>query len=132
MVGVGAPCNVSFPFMIQENTPSAGGGPKLPPVHVKMPLPGTFVIIRTSDATETILEKPKMADIHKRIGCDLSDTVNLRAPYPGYVMILDDQGHKKDLPTNKIATALYHANCRPGTTHKIRGDVAIVWDEDFA
>lgn len=131
MVGVGAPCNVSFPFMIDHTYPTSGG-PKLPPVHVKMPLPGTFVIIKTSDTAETTLEKPTMAKIQKLIGAEAVDTVNLREPYKGYVMIVDDLGQKKDLPTNKVATALYHANCRPGTTHKIRGDVAIVWDEDFA
>ena len=35
-------------------------------------------------------------------------------------------------PINEKATALYHANCRPGTTHQIVGDVVIVPDEDYA
>lgn len=35
-------------------------------------------------------------------------------------------------PVNAKATELYHAVCKPGTTHQIVGDVAIVNDEDFA
>lgn len=46
-------------------------------------------------------------------------------------MFVDDAGHAKGLPVNAKATELYHANCRPGTTHEIRGDVCIVLDEDF-
>lgn len=33
-------------------------------------------------------------------------------------------------PFNMAATALYHAICAPGTTHKIVGDVAILHDRD--
>jgi hypothetical protein len=35
-------------------------------------------------------------------------------------------------PMNAKATELYHAICKPGTTHAIVGDVAIVDDEDLA
>lgn len=35
-------------------------------------------------------------------------------------------------PINEIATALYRANCVPGTTHQIVGDVYVCPDEDFA
>lgn len=34
-------------------------------------------------------------------------------------------------PVNELATALYHANCRPGTTHKIVGDVYVAPDSDW-
>jgi hypothetical protein len=33
---------------------------------------------------------------------------------------------------NEKATALYLANCRPGTKHRIVGDVVIVFDDDHA
>lgn len=35
------------------------------------------------------------------------------------------------LPVNEQATALYWANCRPGTTHQIVGDVIVCPDEDY-
>jgi hypothetical protein len=35
-------------------------------------------------------------------------------------------------PVNALATALYHANCRPGTTHQIVGDVYVAPDSDWA
>jgi hypothetical protein len=55
--------------------------------------------------------------------------VNLR---DGRIMIVDDLGHPKELPVNVEATVLYHSVCRPGTTHEIRGDVAVTLDENFA
>lgn len=65
----------------------------------------------------------------RMIGADIIDTVNLR---DGRVMLVDDDGHQKFLPVNERATELYHSVCKPGTTHKIVGDVAICLDEDFA
>jgi hypothetical protein len=66
------------------------------------------------------------------------------------VMVIDDHGYDVEVvqharahvveienrpvralkPVNPKATALYHAICRPGTTHEIVGDVAILDDED--
>jgi hypothetical protein len=46
--------------------------------------------------------------------------------------IIERKAVKARKPVNEIATALYHANCRPGTTHQIVGDVYICLDEDFA
>ena len=63
------------------------------------------------------------------IGADLLDTVDLRN---GRLMLVDDVGHAKNLPDNPEATALYHNICKPGTTHRIRGDVVIGKDTDFA
>ena len=40
-------------------------------------------------------------------------------------MVVDDEGMVKGLPRNSIATAAYHANCRPGTVHGIHGDAVI-------
>lgn len=68
-------------------------------------------------------------EINALIGCDVTDTVNLR---DGRIMLVDDLGHQKELPVNPKATAMYHAVCRPGTTHEIVGDVVIAVDEDFA
>lgn len=82
------------------------------------------------------------------------DTVNLR---DGRVMIVDDDGYDVELidhglqpaphggmaqtwerrpmtakkPVNAGATKLYHTVCKPGVTHQIVGDVAIVHDKDF-
>lgn len=91
--------------------------------------------------------------IHRLINAQTFDTVNLR---DGRVMLVDDAGYEireVDLglqsgpgglahtvrhepvrarkPVNEKATALYHGVCRPGTTHQIVGDVAIVVDKDF-
>jgi hypothetical protein len=80
------------------------------------------------------------------------DLVNLR---DGRVMLVDGYGYeveeqvqeptpddpfthirivptKARRPVNAEATRLYLATCRPGTTHQIVGDVAIVNDNDFA
>lgn len=60
------------------------------------------------------------------------DTVSLRHMGPPLmVMLLGDSAYNLNRPINPIATALYHANCIPGTTHPICGDVAIVPDDDF-
>lgn len=40
-------------------------------------------------------------------------------------MAVDDEGHCKGLPYNKIATEAYLANCYPGTTHTIAGPAVI-------
>lgn len=71
-----------------------------------------------------------MRQIQKKIGADGLDTVMLRDRK--HVMVVDDNGLDKGLPVNKRATELYHEVCRPGTTHQIVGDVAVVPDADFA
>lgn len=90
-------------------------------------------IIR-ADGTEQALEPTRNTrEIARRIGADTLDSVNLRhLGAPLQVMFVDDNGHAKGSPVNAKATALYRANCRPGTAHVIRGDVAIVFDRDFA
>lgn len=40
-------------------------------------------------------------------------------------MAVDDGGHKKGLPYNEAATVAYRANCIPGTTHFMVGDVVV-------
>lgn len=106
-------------------------------------------IIR-ADGAEEVIEGPKtMQELHRLLGYDTFDTVNLRhLGEPRHVMLVDDNGHETRAvetpgllqlvsighrkPVNEKATELYWANCRAGTTHQIVGDVAIVPDEDFA
>ena len=83
----------------------------------------------------TSLELPAARSINdhsKMIKADTLDTVCLRhMGQPLHVMLVDDNGHDKGLPVNAEETKLYLANCRPGTTHTIRGDVIVVPDSDF-
>lgn len=107
-------------------------------------------IIRT-DGTEELLDTPRTwPELQKLLGFDTFDTVHLRhLGNPRQVMLVDDYGYETETvevfpghielrptkarkPVNAKATELYLANCRPGTTHAIVGDVAIVPDEDFA
>lgn len=105
-------------------------------------------IIRT-DGTEEELPGPiTMAEARERIGAQTLDVVLLRhLGWPLHVMLVDDAGYvtmplttqpgvvrlqtlAPRKPINEKATALYHANCRPGTSHRIVGDVVIVPDAD--
>jgi hypothetical protein len=86
-------------------------------------------LIRTDGTEEPLIGPLSMTAIRALIGADVCDHVTLSDRV--HVMILDDLGHKKGLPVNAKATALYHARCIPGTTHQIRGDVVIVPDSDF-
>jgi hypothetical protein len=87
----------------------------------------------------------RLADL---IGANLTDVVMLRHLGPPLVvMVIDDRGYESSAvtvgetttlvptkalrPENAAATALYLANCIPGTTHKIVGDVAVVLDSWF-
>jgi hypothetical protein len=89
--------------------------------------------------------------IKRMIGAETTDSINLRddrGRRTGFVMILDDNGYDTETithpthieikpvrarkPVNPEATKIYHAQCKPGTEHKIVGDVAIAWDADFA
>lgn len=112
-------------------------------------MPGRM-ILRTSGAVEALPGPLSMAELCSRIGADLPDTVRLAG---GYVMLVNDRGYETKpvesvepdgthvvelrvvralLPLNVEATRLYHGVCRPGTTHQIVGDVAVVPDSDFA
>ena len=110
-------------------------------------------VIRVDGTIEDLPKPVSMRAIENLIDATSLDTVNLRhLGAPLWVMVVDDLGHIVEAhestaggvhrtemrsvghrkPINRIATELYHANCRPGTTHEIVGDVAIVMDEDFA
>lgn len=95
-----------------------------------------LTILRTNGTTETadlsangsrrgvaLIERCRLL-----IDAQYLDIINLRN---GRVMLVDDGGHGKGLPENKKATALYHAVCRPGTTHRIVGDAVIARDDWF-
>ncbi|MYN42453.1 hypothetical protein GTP55_24225 [Duganella sp. FT109W] len=86
-------------------------------------------IIRVGGAEEVITGRATIAGIESAINAETLDTVNLR---DGRVMLVDDLGISKKLPVNEVATKLYHSVCRKGTTAQIHGDVAVVYDEDFA
>jgi hypothetical protein len=104
-------------------------------------------VIRTNGQREEVDVARRFAfrRIEELIGARTLDSVNLR---DGRVMFVDDHGWETETvehapghfemvptkarkPVNATATQLYHAICRPGTTHQIAGDVAIVKDADF-
>lgn len=104
-----------------------------------------------ADGREQDLPDPvAMPEIARLIGAATLDTVNLRhMGSPRHVMFVDDGGYETKLvelapwhmelrpvrarkPVNANATALYHLNCQPGTTHQIVGDVVIAPDADFS
>jgi hypothetical protein len=91
-------------------------------------------IIRVDGTEEFVGEVCTSRRICELIGAEQGlDSVNLRhLGRPYQVMLVDDTGMADGKPVNAKATALYHANCRPGTTHPICGDVFICFDEDFA
>lgn len=90
-------------------------------------------IIRTNGEEIALIDGPcSISQIKTYIGASCLDTVQLRhLGQPRQVMFVDDAGHQKRLPVNEKATALYHANCKPGTSHTIRGDVIVALDDDF-
>lgn len=90
-------------------------------------------LYRTDGTTQDFDKPMTITECRKAIGADTLDTVQLRhLGYPRMVMFVDDAGHEKRMPVNEEATQLYWSNCKPGTTHQIRGDVVVVPDEDFA
>ena len=80
-------------------------------------------IIR-ADGTEESVEA-KHSEIADLIGADCLDGFSLR---DGRYVWVDDMGHAAEKPINVKATKLYHGICKPGTTHQIVGDVAIIED----
>jgi len=107
-------------------------------------------LIKT-DGTRQDFDAPQsIAQILTLIGARTLDIVALRhmGRSPLHVMAVDDNGYETRTeqvenvmhviptrarkPVNAEATKLYHANCVPGTTHEIVGDVFISPDDDFA
>lgn len=119
----------------------------------------TILRVNGTRETHSVAKRTAMEWIERMIAADGLDTVNLR---DGRVMLVDDSGYETEevkrpargdefggslkpgdevielrpirarKPVNAEATKLYHAVCRPGTTHQVVGDVAIARDADFA
>lgn len=87
------------------------------------------MILRANGATEP-LEEPAGLDAFNR-ATDEALPFTVRLP-GGWIMLGDDNGIAKGLPVNEAATALYHSVCRPGTTHRIQGDVLVTMYSDFS
>lgn len=89
-----------------------------------------LTVIRCDGTVEAHEIEPRVAiaTIHRMLDAVWLDTVSLR---DGRVMFINDLGHQEGRPDNARATAMYHEVCRPGVTHRIVGDVAVVVDADF-
>lgn len=88
-------------------------------------------IIRTSGAVEEIAGADPLtyAEVADLIGATMLDVVNLR---DGRMLFIDESGHPKGLPDNPHGTGLYWSVCRPGTTHRVAGDVVVLSVDQFA
>jgi hypothetical protein len=112
---------------------------------------GKMLVIYT-DGDERIIpmERDSLGQIESVIGAAKGlDFVAIgRANGTDLVMAVDDDGWNYEVvkhsethlehrimtpkrPINQKATTLYHAICKPGTTHQIAGDVCICHDGDF-
>lgn len=95
---------------------------------------GTRCSIRVDGRITPLTDRVTMdiceAVIRPRSCTDVVQLKHLGSPM--MVMVVDDTGMVDHRPVNPIATALYHANCVPGTVFPICGDVVIAPDEDFA
>jgi len=89
-------------------------------------------VLRADGRVEELTRPVTIGEVAFLIGAVDSglDTVSLRRD--GLVMLVDDLGHDKGSPINEAATKLYRSVCVPGTTHVIRGDVVVTFDNDFA
>lgn len=84
-----------------------------------------------ADGTVTELHGPHaMQDVKQMIGATTVGAIRLHDGV--HIMLVDDDGHAKELPVNAEGTRLYHDVCVPGTTWRIVGDVVIVPDYDYA
>jgi hypothetical protein len=110
----------------------------------------TRKLIRTDGTTKVLPPGMSMRAIRELIGAESLDTVALHhLGEPLHVMLIDDDGWEFEIiehspnhfehrptsarkPVNAEATRLYLANCRPGTTHQIVGNVVVMPDLDFA
>ncbi len=107
-------------------------------------------ILRTDGSIEVVDKPLGIVKTREAIGAEALDTVCLHhLGDPLYVMLVDDNayesvfidhggGHmelkpvKALRPDNPAATELYHANTKPGVTHRIKGDVFICPDDDYS
>src|SRR5262245_62957022 len=109
----------------------------------------TITVLRCDGRTEQFgASRTGYIDTIKRqIDAQTIDAINLR---DGRIMFVDDFGWETETvesevdgkryvvlqpvrarkPINPEATKLYHAICRPGVTHQIVGDVAIITEDE--
>jgi hypothetical protein len=89
------------------------------------------LLLRT-DGTHIDLgaDEVPIAQVQVMLNATALDTVSLRQFVPMHLMLVDDNGHARGLPLNRVATALYLHNCRPGCTHVIVGDVVIIEENE--
>jgi hypothetical protein len=107
-------------------------------------------LIRTDGSSLQLPAGLPMKYLMALIGASTGSLVRLHhLGEPLHVMLVDDMGyhmtvrrlgkgrfefdsHPEVKPVNPEATALYLANCRPGATHRVVGDVVVVPDSDLA
>jgi hypothetical protein len=89
---------------------------------------GQWLVIRVDGAEELNQGEPSREEVHRPIGATCCDSVTLQFAdgADSIVMLVDDTSMLTDKPIIPKATKLYRGRCKPGTTHSIRGDVAIV------
>ena len=92
---------------------------------------GTYKVIRVDGDEEVREMKPTITRIHADIGCECVDTVTLDRERE-IIMMVDDTGAIDGKPVNRKATAFMQEVFGPQYPNSIHGDVAIVWDGDFA
>jgi hypothetical protein len=95
-------------------------------------LPRRFIPVVGEERPLTEAEIGDIPALIKLIGCETIDVVIL--PHlgdPMIVMLVDDEGMIRDLPINKVATALYRQS-RPDSIYAIHGNVVMCPDLDFS
>lgn len=98
--------------------------------------PGSHVVIHTTGEVKRYAGKLSISNAAAILNTDCLDSVQVGKLVPNdVVMFVIDRGWTPDgaplFPINELATQLYLAICRPGTTAKIAGDVVLVHDGDF-
>lgn len=91
--------------------------------------PGQYLIVRVDGSEERIAQKPTIAAIHRAIGCEMLDTVNLRLGPDGdaaLVMVVNGSEASYSRPVNHKASEI-----KGRSRYPIHGDVAIVCDSDL-
>lgn len=85
---------------------------------------GTLVI--QSDGTERAVPgRMSLEELRKLVGgyVELTTCMYQDKRLP---LVVNEDGHSLGLPYNRKATELYLNACKPGTTHHIVGDVAVL------
>ena len=82
------------------------------------------VIVHTTEEITPIVLPVTSQEVEDMIGAKCLDHVTLHGGR--HMMWVDDNGHQKGLPVNRIATVLYWQRCGRPVEHEIVGDVVIV------